>query len=126
MTAALISGCGLFNRNAAATWDLAPGQTLAADTTTFTALVTRSGCNSGVTGDVNEPDIELTEAEVVITFAVSPGQPSAATCQGNNQVSYEVELPEAIGDRELVDGECSSAEANDTEPCRPDDVRYTP
>jgi len=63
-------------RDAAATWDLAPNQTLDADTTSFTALVTRLGCNSGVTGDVNDPDIELTDAEVVLTFTVSPANPA--------------------------------------------------
>ena len=126
LTAALASGCGVFNDEAAATWDLAPDQTLDVDTTTFTALVTRLGCNSGVTGDVNEPDIEAADGEVVITFTVSPGEPSSATCQGNNQVAYEVQLPEALADRKLVDGECASTKANSTEPCQPNGVRYTP
>ena len=44
----------------------------------------------------------------------------------NDQVATEVELPGAIGDRELVDGECASTEATGTEPCRPSGVRYTP
>jgi hypothetical protein len=125
VTSALASGCGVSNRDAAATWRLAPSQTLDANTTTFSALVTRLGCNSGVTGDVNNPDIELTDDQVVITFTVSPGEPSSAACQGNNQVAYTVELPEGLGDRALVDGECASS-ATGTEPCHPDGVRYTP
>ena len=124
--AALTSGCSVFNRDAAATWDLAPDQTIDANTTTFVALVTRLGCNSGVTGDVNDPDIEVTDEEVVLTFTVSPGEPHAATCRGNEQVPYEVQLPETLGGRELVDGECASGEASSTEPCQPNGVRYSP
>lgn len=126
VTAVLASGCSLFNDEAAATWDLAPDQTLDANTTTFTALVGRLGCNGGVTGEVNDPAIELTDDQVVITFSVSPGEPYSATCQGNDQVATEVELPGAIGDLELVDGECASTEATSTEPCQPSGVRYTP
>jgi hypothetical protein len=126
LVAVLASGCGAFNGDAEATWDVAPGQVLDVDTTTFTALVTRLGCNSGVTGDANEPTIEVTDAQVVITFTVSPGEPSSATCPGNDPVSYEVELPEALRSRELIDGACESSEAKGTEPCHPDNMRYTP
>lgn len=115
VTAVLTSGCGVVDRDstATATWDLGPGQSLDVDTTTFTALVTRVGCNSGVTGDVNDPVIDVSDHEVVITFTVSPGEPSEATCPSNEYVPYEVELPEMLGDRELVDGQSN-------------DVRHTP
>lgn len=126
LVAVLASGCGAFNGDAEATWDVAPDQSLDADTTTFTALVTRLGCNSGVTGEANEPAIEVTDAQVVITFTVSPGEPSSATCPSNDQVSYDVELPEVLGSRELIDGACESGEAKGTEPCHPDGARYTP
>lgn len=104
ISAVLASGCSVFNREAAATWDPAPDQTLDANTTTFTALVERLGCNSGVTGEGDDPAIEVTDDQVVVTFTVSPGEPSSATCPSNAQVAAEVELPEALGDRDLVDG----------------------
>jgi hypothetical protein len=126
LSTALICGCSLLNRDAAATWDLAPDQSLDAETTTFTALVTRLDCNSGVTGEVNDAEVEFTDTEVVITFTVSPRTPGDGDCQGNDPVRHEVDLPQALGDRALVDGQCASAEAEDTEPCRPDGVRYTP
>lgn len=132
IAAGLASGCsmvddeGMVGGEAAATWDLAPEQTLDANTTTFTAMVTRLSCNSGVTGDPNDPAIEITEDQIVITFTVSPGEPSSADCQGNDQVSQEVELPEVLGDRELVDGACASSEVSSTEPCQPSGVRYAP
>ena len=126
LPAVLSSGCSLFNDEAVATWDLTKDQTPGSDTTAFTVDVTRLGCNSGETGTVNDPDIEMTDTQVVITFTVSPGDPSSADCQGNNAVSYDVELPDALGERELVDGGCASTEATSTAPCQPSGVRYTP
>lgn len=126
LSAVLASGCSLFNDEAAATWDFTKGQTPDSDTTAFTVEVTRLGCNSGETGTVNDPDIEMTDTQVVITFTVSPGEPRSADCQGNNAVSYDVELPEALGERELVDGGCASTEATSTAPCQRSGVRYTP
>jgi hypothetical protein len=76
-SAALSSGCSLFNDAAAATWDLAKDQTLDSATTAFAVDVTRLGCNSGETGTVNDPDIEVTDTQVVITFTVSPGEPTS-------------------------------------------------
>lgn len=126
LSAVLSSGCSLFNDEAVATWDLTKDQVPDSDTTAFTVEVTRLGCNSGETGTVNDPDIEVSDTQVVITFTVSPGEPGSADCQGNNAVSYHVELPEALGERELVDGGCDLAEASSTAPCEPSSVRYTP
>ena len=126
VTATLAGGCGVLKRDAIAVWDLGGNSTLNADTTTFTALVTRLDCSSGVTGDVNDPDIELADDHVVITFTVSPSEAAVADCQGNDQVPYDVEIPEPLGSRELVDGACTSTEANSTVFCRPDGVRYAP
>lgn len=86
-----------------ATWTLAPGQTIEAETRTFTVLVTRSGCNGGVTGAVNDPTIEMTDDTVALTFTVRTRPPGAATCPGNDAVPYEVELPQPLGDRSLKD-----------------------
>lgn len=129
-TAALSGGCGLVvadpSGESPATWDLAPDQALTAQSTTFTALVARAECNSGVTGEANAPDIEVTNDQLVITFTVSPGSPPlGADCQGVDKVPYEVTLPEAIGDRSLVDGECASSDLAGTDMCSPNGVRYT-
>ena len=91
-------------------------------TTSFTALVTRLGCNSGKTGEVNEPRVDEGEDEVTITFSVSPVE-GDADCQGNDAVPYEVQLSEPLGGRTLLDGACTSAEAGDTAPCLRDTTR---
>ena len=126
LSAVLCGGCRLFNDEAVATWELTEGQVFGADSTAFTVDVTRLGCNSGETGTVNGPDIEMTDTQVVITFTVSPGEPGAATCQGNKAVSYGVELPEKIGERELIDGGCAATEAASTATCQRSGVRYKP
>ena len=97
------------------------------ETSEFTVLVTRLGCNSGTTGQVQEPEVDFSEDEVTLTFVVEPDEPSSADCRGNDQVEYEVALSEPLGDRRLVDGQCASdAEASSTTFCRPDGVRYHP
>lgn len=137
LSAVLCGGCSLFNDEAKATsdltndkaiatWDLTKDQTADSDTTAFAVDVTRLGCNNGETGTVNDPDIEMTDTQVVITFTVSPSEPGAANCLGNDAVSYGVELPEALGERELVDGGCDATEAASTSTCQPSGVRYSP
>lgn len=112
---------------AAAVWTVAPGQQLGAETVEFTALVNRVGCNGGVTGEPQEPDARLGDEEVVVTFTVTPGEPAAADCQGNDDVAYDVVLPEPLGERRLVDGQCEpEGEASGNSSCRPDGVRYPP
>ncbi|WP_155370967.1 hypothetical protein [Catellatospora vulcania] len=95
----------------AAVWDLAPGQTLTASSTRFTALVSRLGCNDGVTGQVLTPQLRLSESEIVVTFSVAPKQTGAASCPGNNQVPYEVDLGTPLRNRVLSDGRCLPGEA---------------
>ncbi|RIQ18887.1 hypothetical protein [Jiangella rhizosphaerae] len=112
---------------APAVWQLQPDQRLTAASTGFTALVSRLACNSGVTGDVVEPDIEIGEAEIVVTFRVEPDDPGAADCQGNDWVPYEVSVNEPIGDRALIDGQCRpGGAAEQTVFCDPGPSRWTP
>lgn len=114
-------------RGDSATWSLKPGQRLQESSTGFTALVTRLGCNGGITGEVLAPQIRFGEAEIVVTFAVAAKEPGAATCVGNNQVPYEVDLREPLRDRALVDGQClPGAEATTTSYCTPDSTRFKP
>ncbi|WP_139217883.1 hypothetical protein [Micromonospora phaseoli] len=90
----------------AAVWSLGPDQSLQRSSTKFIALVSRLGCNSGVTGQVLAPEIHKSESEVVVAFSVAPKQPGAAACPGNDQVPYEVDLGEPLRDRALADGQC--------------------
>ncbi|MEV6813048.1 hypothetical protein [Micromonospora sp. NPDC051296] len=111
----------------AAVWFLGPGQSLQESSTTFTALVSRLACNSGVTGQVLAPEIRMSDSEVVVTFLVAPKQPGPATCPTNDQVSYEVDLGEPLRGRTLVDGQClSGREAATTSFCTPASARFRP
>lgn len=113
-------------RAAGAVWSLQAPNQLGADTTTFAVLVRRVGCNNGVTGEVQEPDIQVEDTKITISFAVLPEQ-TTADCLGNDEVPYEVALPGPLGDRQLIDGQCAEgAEGSGTIFCRPDGVRYAP
>jgi hypothetical protein len=108
----------------AAVWTLAEGSSLQPSSTRFTAVVTRLGCNNGVTGDVLAPAIRLGETEVVVTFTVAPKASDPASCPGNDQVRYEVVLDEPLRGRALVDGQCRpGGEAVDTAFCHPGSTR---
>jgi hypothetical protein len=129
--AALTTACGAATdsstRGDPAVWFLGLDQELQESTTTFTALVSRLGCNDGVTGQVLEPEIRMSESEVVVTFSVAPKQPGPATCPDNDEVSYEVDLGEPLGARALVDGQClPGGEAATTSFCRPGATRFRP
>lgn len=123
---ALVSGCtGPADGDAAAVWTVAPGQDIDAGTSELTVLVSRFGCNSGVTGEVQRPGVELQDDRLVLTFTVRPGEPSAGDCQGNGEVPYDVALPEALGNRRLIDGQClANPEAKHSSFCSSDGVRY--
>lgn len=113
-----LAGCGILpGATSPAVWVLAPDQVVDAETTSLSVLVTRVACNSGVTGTVNEPAIDRTDGELVITFTVSPGDPPAAECPSNDLVEYVIELEEPVGDRALVDGACRTTDAADTVSC---------
>jgi hypothetical protein len=114
-------------RGDAAVWVLKPDQSLHRSSTTFTALVSRLGCNNGVTGQVLAPEIHASDSEVVVTFSVAAKQPGPATCPGNDQVSYEVDLGERLQGRALIDGQCLPGEdAATTAWCSPDATRFRP
>lgn len=104
---------------APAVWALDRAQPLVDTATRFTALVTRLGCNNGLTGEVVRPGIEMTKEQIIVTFQVTPGVPKAANCPGNMPVPYTVELGEPIDGRELIDGRClPGGDAETTYPCR--------
>ncbi len=100
-----------------AVWTLAPTQALGSDTTSFTALVTRLECNDGVTGEVLPPVLDFSDDEVVITFTVRAPDPRDHNCPGNDEVEYVVDMGQALGARQLVDGACRSTSAESTSFC---------
>ena len=109
----------------AAVWTLKSDQTLQGSSTKFTALVSRLGCNSGATGQVSAPQLRISESEIVVTFAVAPKGPGPATCLGNDEVAYEVDLREPLQGRALVDGQClPGGEAENTSFCTPGSTRF--
>lgn len=78
----LLGGCGaLPGDTAAASWKIAPGEEIGPTSEQLQVLVTRVGCNSGVTGNVEEPEIEVNSDRVIVTFVVTPGEPGSANCQ---------------------------------------------
>jgi hypothetical protein len=111
----------------AATWSVDPDAPPSPAASTFTADVTRLGCHGGETGEVLHPGVVVTDDEVVVTFTVA-ADAGTFTCPGNDQVPYEVDLGQPLGDRRLVDGSCSpGAEAATTSSCSEDGgVRWRP
>lgn len=99
-----------------ATWDVDPIRPPSPTSSTFTAVVSRLGCNSGVTGTVLRPGVQITDTEVVVTFTVE-SDPDGGRCPSNDRVPYEVDLGQALGDRTLVDGSCIGGEAATTSFC---------
>ena len=121
-----LAGCAqLSPGGVTATWRLAPGAEPDAAATSIDVLVTRLEGNSGVTGTVDEPQVEALDGEVVITITVSPGTPEVADCQGNDEVLATVRLPQPLGDRPLVDGACRTTNASSTVFCE-SEVRFAP
>ena len=107
-------------------WTVEPSQRLDPSSTGFTALVSRLACNSGVTGEVYAPKVQVGEDEIIVTFSVAPTE-GAQSCPSNDLVPHRVDLGEPLGDRSLVDGQCRpGAKASTTSFCLAGSARYTP
>jgi hypothetical protein len=106
-----------------AVWVPDPARPVDSGNTTIAALVTRLGCNGGITGTVYPPAVEITATEAIVTFTVEPN-PGAHTCPSNDQVPFEVDLGQPLGDRALVDGSCRTPDgaALRTSFCDPDEA----
>lgn len=109
-----------------AVWSVDPNDPPIRQSESFTAMVTRLGCNGGQTGEVLTPTIAVEAERIVVTFAVAPLPEGMYTCPGNDQVRVLVELEEPIGSRELLDGACLSGEAVSTSFCETGAVRWEP
>jgi hypothetical protein len=100
----------VFNGLNSATWQLAPDVPFPNKASTrFTALVSETTCTSGRSADgrVLPPAILTNPKEVIVIFAVKPPPPSAnglEACPAPPPTRMEVTLPEALGDRPLLDG----------------------
>ena len=119
-----ISACQDAEDGEVALWRLDEDQSLGPESTTFTALVTRLECASGVTGEVLAPDLDYNDDEIVVTFTVADNGGGDADCPGNDEVPREVELKDPLGDRRLIDAQCESGNASITSFCTPSGIRY--
>lgn len=90
---------------AAATWTLAPGSAPGPETTLLHLLVTERECASGQSaeGRVADPAIAVDAGSVTIYFAVKT-LPGGGRCPSNPPLQLDVDLPEALGNRSLLDG----------------------
>lgn len=82
-----------------------PTAELSPEASSIDVLLNEVGCTGGQSaeGRITEPEIELTETEVVVTLRVIPPG-GAAPCPGNPDTPFTAELSEPLGDRELLDG----------------------
>lgn len=89
-----------------AAWWLDPNAVApTAASTTVSVLVLEESCASGRTpeGRVEPPTIEITDTEVIVTFAIRK-QPGGQDCQGNPPFPVSLKLSEPLGSRTLLDG----------------------
>ena len=127
-TTATSDARSLPDRDTEASWRVDEADPPSAVSSSFVALVQRVGCNSGITGELDEPTIEVDADQIVITFVtLDPPPAGGADCQGNQDVRATVEIGEEIGNRLLVDGLClSGSQAASTSHCEFGPVRWRP
>lgn len=111
----------------AAVWIASPEPGPSTTAQSFIAQVTRLGCNDGITGQVNAPDVQVSQTRIVVTFTVERATDGGHRCPDNAQVRYTVNIGEPIGNRQLIDGACvSEGEAKTTSFCTDAGVRWNP
>lgn len=111
---------------ATAVWRVDDEDPPTTSSTSFSALVTRIGCNGGRTGEVYAPKLRVDDDEIVVTFSVEAPPDGASTCPSNDEVPYRVEIGEPIGQRTLVDGACLDGAAASTSFCSEGGTRWRP
>jgi hypothetical protein len=88
-------------------WRLDPSvPALGAEDDSVAVILNERECVSGqAIGDrLVGPQIVMTETQVFIAFATERPPGEAFDCQGNPDTPFVVDLPESLGDRELVEG----------------------
>ena len=96
-------------------WRIDPaGPALSPESTSIQVLATERECASGQPmGDrLLGPEVVMTDTEALITFAARP-LPGGQSCQSNPEQSVTVELPEPLGDREIIDGLATGLDLSD-------------
>lgn len=100
-----------------ATWTLASDATVSSTSESISVLVTRVGCNGGVTGPVDRVSVDAVGDDLVITIRVqAPASGDRQLCPGNNPTRTRIRLGEAVGDRDLIDGGCRLVDMSTTPP----------
>jgi hypothetical protein len=101
---------------------IAPGQALDPSSTEVEVLVTERSCNSGedARGRIVRPSVKASAGAVTVVFGVR-SRAGNHTCQSNPETPFTLELPEALGDRPLLDGSSipprDARECTDSAPC---------
>ncbi len=89
-----------------ASWWLDPTKRAPGPTDTVVPIkILEEACASGASGldRLDPPSIELTDTTIVVTLGIKR-QPGAQDCQGNAPFSFDLELPEPLMNRTLLDG----------------------
>jgi hypothetical protein len=96
-------------------WRLDPTVPPDPSATTLAVLVTERACVSGMElGDrLLDPQVVMTEDVLRIAFAAEPPEGNFFTCPGNPEMAVTVELPEALGNREIIEGLAIGIELGD-------------
>lgn len=90
-----------------ATWVLDPAMPAPGpETTQVTALVTERACTGAtpMAGRLQPPRIATSDETVIVVFTAVPLEGDMFTCPGNPSMRVTFELPEPLGDRQLLDG----------------------
>jgi hypothetical protein len=88
-------------------WRLDPEQpSPSPDSTEIHLILNERECTSGqeIGGRLRGPQVVMTAAEVRIVFVAESPPGDFFDCQGNPDTPFLLELPEALGERQLVDG----------------------
>ncbi len=121
---ALGAGCSTTGETAGV-WDVAAGEALGPDTTSFEALVNNVRCTSGREPVVEEVQVESDGSSMTVTVMVR-SYDGDQDCQGTPPVSHVIDLGERLGDRVLIDGGClPGQQGRGTSLCPPDEIRFS-
>ncbi len=83
------------------------------------------GCASGKTGKVPASVVETDADRIVIVARAGPPPRGGQSCQSNDWVAATVTLSKPVGQRRLIDGECTIGKEARTVECM-SSVRWDP
>lgn len=95
----------------AARWELAPDERVGPDTQSFEVRVFEKACASGASpeGRIVGPAVIPVEDSLIVILGTRP-PPGPQTCEPGPPATVRVELPQPLGDRQLLDGSSFPAE----------------